>query len=248
MQKRLRSPLLFGILLALASGMGWGCTPASERLDRRDERDPLIMRGDARKRAGDIDGAIELYQRALDRNPKLALAHLKLAVEFDDYRGDYLRALYHYSRYLELRPTAEKREMIEELIRMAHISYLAALPNPPPGAVERVAMLERENEQLRHQVRDLGDRLRAARTAPVPVGTAEPGERRPAADRATPAPPAAATPDQPRTYVVQRGENLSRIAREVYGDATQWRRIFEANRDQLATPDSLREGQTLTIP
>lgn len=249
MQNRVWSPLL--ILTGMVLSLGLGCGPASERLDRRDERDPLVIRGDARKRAGDIDGAIELYQRALDRNPNLALAHLKLAVEFDDHKADYLRAIYHYSRYLELRPNAEKRSMVEELIRMAHVSYLAALPNPPRGAIERVAELERENEQLRHQVGALSDQLRQARTAPA--------EPRPASETAVtrerPRPPAATpTREQPertpagRTYRVQRGDNLSRIARDVYGDASQWRRIYDANRDQLATPDSLREGQTLKIP
>ncbi len=253
MQNRVCPPLLLGLLLALSLGAGSGCGPASERLDRRDERDPLVIRGDARKRAGDVDGAIELYQRALDRNPNLALAHLKLAVEFDDHQADYLRAIYHYSRYLELRPNAEKRGMVEELIRMAHISYLAALPDPPRGAIERIAELERENEGLRHQVSELTAQLRQTRTAAADQRPASPPDAPATRERprSSPASTPRTEPDQAaaqRTYRVQRGDNLSRIAREVYGDSTQWRRIYEANRDQLATPDSLREGQTLNIP
>ena len=244
MQRRLRP---FLILLLLAGGTflpGTACRPAAERLDRRDERDPLIVRGDARKRAGDVDGAVALYQKALDRNPNLALAHLKLGVEFDDQKRDYLRAIYHYSRYLELRPGAEKREMVSELIRMAHASYLAALPNPPPGAIERIAVLEGENERLRHQVSDLARQLREARdTPPQPAEAIRLVETR--ADPVQEKPPAA---EQPRTYRVRRGDNLSRIAHEKYGDAGQWKKIFEANRDQLMTPDSLREGQLLAIP
>lgn len=57
-----------------------------------------------------------------------------------------------------------------------------------------------------------------------------------------PAPPAA------ETYTVVAGDSLSKIAKRVYGDANQWRRIFEANRDQIENPDLIRPGQKLKIP
>lgn len=51
------------------------------------------------------------------------------------------------------------------------------------------------------------------------------------------------------TYLVQKGDSLWSIAAkpEIYGKATQWRRIFEANRDLLKSPDQLRAGMTLRI-
>ena len=51
-----------------------------------------------------------------------------------------------------------------------------------------------------------------------------------------------------RTYVVKKGDNLSKIAREIFGDADKWRKIFEANRDQIEDPDLIYPGQTLKIP
>jgi nucleoid-associated protein YgaU len=52
------------------------------------------------------------------------------------------------------------------------------------------------------------------------------------------------------TYVVQKGDSLWSIAAkpEIYGKATQWRRIFDANRDMLKNPGQLRAGMTLRIP
>ena len=52
------------------------------------------------------------------------------------------------------------------------------------------------------------------------------------------------------TYVVQKGESLWSIAAkpQVYGKATKWRRIFDANRDLLKTPDRVRAGMKLKIP
>lgn len=50
------------------------------------------------------------------------------------------------------------------------------------------------------------------------------------------------------TYVVQSGDMLSKIAQKTYGSAGQWRRIYDANRDVLASPDALKVGMRLRIP
>lgn len=50
------------------------------------------------------------------------------------------------------------------------------------------------------------------------------------------------------TYTVKRGDTLSEISQKFYGDANQYRRIFDANRDQLKDPDHIEVGQTLKIP
>lgn len=51
-----------------------------------------------------------------------------------------------------------------------------------------------------------------------------------------------------RTYTVQPGDTLSKIAKDVYGNASQYMKIFNANKDQLSDPDKIRAGQTLHIP
>jgi nucleoid-associated protein YgaU len=50
------------------------------------------------------------------------------------------------------------------------------------------------------------------------------------------------------TYTVRKGDTLSHIAKAHYGRASQWKRIFEANRDQLDDPDLIKPGQVLKIP
>lgn len=49
-------------------------------------------------------------------------------------------------------------------------------------------------------------------------------------------------------YVVEAGDMLSKIAQKTYGSAGKWRRIFDANRDVLASPDALKVGMRLRIP
>jgi nucleoid-associated protein YgaU len=60
----------------------------------------------------------------------------------------------------------------------------------------------------------------------------------------------ASTPAQPapRTYEVKSGDNLSKIARQYYGNANEWRKIYDANRDQIKNPDLIYPGQRLLIP
>lgn len=52
----------------------------------------------------------------------------------------------------------------------------------------------------------------------------------------------------PKTYVVKEGDSLSKIAKRILGDADEWRKIYEANRDQIKDPDLIYPGQTLRIP
>jgi nucleoid-associated protein YgaU len=51
------------------------------------------------------------------------------------------------------------------------------------------------------------------------------------------------------TYEVQPGDTLLSIAQQYYGDVTQWRRIYDANKDTIgADPDKLKVGMKLIIP
>ena len=53
-----------------------------------------------------------------------------------------------------------------------------------------------------------------------------------------------------RVYVVQRGDNLTKIARKVLNDDSRAavRRLHEANKDRIADPDRLSVGVELEIP
>jgi LysM repeat protein len=53
---------------------------------------------------------------------------------------------------------------------------------------------------------------------------------------------------QGQTYTVKSGDTLSKISRQFYGDASEYMRIFYANRDKLRDPDRIQAGQQLIIP
>jgi len=71
----------------------------------------------------------------------------------------------------------------------------------------------------------------------------------PSAAAPSAAPPAASAPAaQAQTYTVVSGDSLSKIAKHFYGDANDWHKIFEANRDKISNPDMIHPGQVLLIP
>ena len=65
-----------------------------------------------------------------------------------------------------------------------------------------------------------------------------------AAAASAPAPAAAAG----KTYTVKPGDTLSKIAKEHLGNANDYMKIFNANKDQLTNPDLIKPGQVLKIP
>ena len=47
---------------------------------------------------------------------------------------------------------------------------------------------------------------------------------------------------------MKSGDTLSKIAKEEYGDANAYMKIFEANKPMLSNPDKIYPGQKLRIP
>ena len=59
----------------------------------------------------------------------------------------------------------------------------------------------------------------------------------------------ATIPPKAKTYTVKKGDSLSAIARQVYGDAGKWKKIYEANKGVIGgNPNLIYPGQTYTIP
>ncbi|TMC98723.1 MAG: LysM peptidoglycan-binding domain-containing protein, partial [Chloroflexi bacterium] len=58
---------------------------------------------------------------------------------------------------------------------------------------------------------------------------------------------AQATPGS--NYTVQAGDTLSSIAQRAYGDANQWQKIYDANKQVIGNdPNQIRPGEVLYIP
>lgn len=226
------------VAAGLSLGALAGCRQSTRALDDQDRSQPLVTKAEARRAEGDVDGAVRLYNEAIMADPGAARAHLDLALLLHDQKRDPVVAVYHYRRYLELRPDTEKRAMIEDRIRLATQLLAARNAETDQQATLRASDLEKENAALRLDIERLQRDISALRAA---------------LERATPTLTPVAAGDARgrgvhRTYRVKRGDTLAGIASQVYGDSGEWRRIFDANRDKISDKDNVPAGAVLVVP
>ena len=228
---------LFCIPLCIALVAVTGCNDDGLSADEKEERNPMVKTGTAHVEQSQWTEAERAFKEALENNPGMARPHLDLAMIYQQHIPNYVHAIYHYDRYLELRPESEKAAFIrEQRSKVVRALAIEAINNSPEWqqALAEVQKLRTENAALRKQL---------ASSAPAPSS-------KPATTPAPETEPGSGTGSAPehQIYTVVAGDTLTRIAAKFYGDGESWEPIYEANRDSLSSPSSLRVGQTLVIP
>jgi nucleoid-associated protein YgaU len=51
-----------------------------------------------------------------------------------------------------------------------------------------------------------------------------------------------------RDYTIKSGDSLSKIAKDFYGNAGEWQKIYQANKDKIKDPNMIYPGQKIIIP
>ena len=51
-----------------------------------------------------------------------------------------------------------------------------------------------------------------------------------------------------REYTIEQGDSLSKIAKKYYGNAADWKKIYEANKNTIKNPDLIYPGEKIIIP
>lgn len=252
----------FSIVLALlfiaAAG---GCVPAGTS-EADEAKEPHFIEGKSRVKSMDFRGAIDEFQRALKAIPDSASAHYELGWLYEQKESDPAAAIYHYQRYLQLRPKAENAELIRQrIVTCKQDLAKTVLPLPLTPNVQRqieplideVKRLREENERWRNYFASISPGLtnppsqagaqplapggpNAISNPPQAGGT--PSPERSAAAEVHPLPAA-----RTRTHTVQSGESPYSIARRY---SVKLDSLMQANPG--IDPRRLRVGQTLAIP
>ena len=243
--------------VVLVAGLLAGCSSKVQEQDAQEFNYPAIRKARAKLREGDKQSALTLLNRAVEEHPNLAQAHLEAAQLYDNYAHDYVRAIYHYERYLELRPQTEKKEMIEGFIRKAKIDFAASVNEPLPGFDKKLQALQAENDRLKQDLRQVRENLARQIGAASPsraVVSVKSLESAAAGEPVGGQAGAVAPKLEPvgnttgQHYLVQRGDTLSAVAARVYHNPRKWKLIYDANRGILKETPQLKVGQVLVIP
>src|SRR5213596_1660836 len=148
------------ILLLLC--LGWsGCSPSGTS-SLEEEKNPNYLAGRSRRAASDDTGAVEAFEKALESNPRSAAAHLELGlIYYQNVTTHWARAIYHFEKYLELRPKANNADLIRQNIGYCKLALAKEGPYTPNNDLIRkeVERMGRENMDLRRQVEQLKAQL-----------------------------------------------------------------------------------------
>ncbi len=235
-----------------------GCLPPTHSASD-EEKEPHFLAGKSRVSSMDFTGAIECFEKALELNPQSAAAHFELGWLFDQKEADPAAAIYHYERYLKLRPNAENAEMVKTRIlagkqELARTVSLGPVTQTMQREFEQLAeenkRLREESEKWRAYVSRLqgqtnppGPAAPVARAAqPVPAGQQPPTQ---VVSSSSPggAPQTAPTTVATRRHTVKAGETPTTIARQ-YGVKVD--ALLAAN--PRLEPRRMQIGQAVSIP
>lgn len=242
-----------------------GCIPTRDA-GADEEREPHFQRGRELARTKDYRAAAEAFERAVEANPRSASAHFELGLLGETQLNDPAAAIYHYERFLRLRPTSDKADVARQRITNCKLElarHFLLAPNAPSvqkemdklrGEIERLGL---ENHQLRRHSEALATPVVArgtGQTSAPPAVAAGPPKAAPASMPPAPVPIVAKLPEPPvgaakapaptsRTHTVKAGEIPEAIARR---HSVKLEALLAANPG--LDPKRLKIGQVLNIP
>jgi tetratricopeptide (TPR) repeat protein len=236
----------FVFMVLLLAGCEDGSRADSRTLDVEDED---FRQGQNFYKSGEVRKALECYLKVIDKRKGAAESNLEAGRMYLELE-DPLPAIYHFNQYIRMKPTSEQSNLVRQLIKTAEKQFMQKLPGRPmePDALggsdlnAKLRNLQNENEKLK---RELADYNRTQKGLVLPPKTT--GEK--PADK--PAVTEDGKPQRFRQYTVVKGDNLSSIARKIYGEASSTRisAIYNANRDKMTSVNSLPKiGTVILLP
>ena len=174
------------ILLVVAGGLLLpGCRPNDSLPFAAEVDEPHYRRGTQLLRSGRSQEALEAFLKVVEkRGGDAPESHLECGILYLQHIKDPVAAIYHFRKYLALRPSSPQASRTRELIDTATKEFARALPGRPyEGQVqmldmmERVEQLQKENYQLKTQIAQMRGQPSPARTmevtaTPAPVASA----------------------------------------------------------------------------
>jgi tetratricopeptide (TPR) repeat protein len=151
-------PVIAAVLL-----LGLGGCGDSERLPYASELDePNYREGQSLLKSGRRQEALSAFLKVIDkRRDDAPESHLEVGLLYVQHINDPLSAIYHFRKYLALRPNSPQAPLVRQRINAAIREFARTLPAQPlesqPQRVDLVATLDqlkKENDSLKQQLAD----------------------------------------------------------------------------------------------
>jgi len=149
-------------MVALVLMIGWSGCGESERFSYASETDePSYREGTSLLKAGRRQEALTSFLKVIDkRRDDAPESHLEVGLLYAQHINDPLSAIYHFRKYLALRPNSPQAPLVRQRIDAAIRDFARTLPAQPleSGQLQRVDLvatldrLKQENEALKLQL------------------------------------------------------------------------------------------------
>ena len=118
---------------------------------------------------------------------------------------------------------------------------------------EGIALVDVDKPEWQQRFEEERDAIVEIGRPPVEVEQSEEGtpefiEPLPSSMEEEPGPEKKVTPLRKRTHIVQKGDNLWKLAKKYYGDGSKWQIIHEANKAIIRRTTALKVGLEIIIP
>jgi len=135
-------------LLAAALAAFCGCERGAtlSEIEERERSTRLYSNAVDDLQAGRVDTAITGFKAVVRQEPKSYSAHFQLATLLQDYRKDYISAIFHYREYLDLRPASDKATVATDRLKLCERLLTAEVVRKVGGSVSE--QLKKDNNKL----------------------------------------------------------------------------------------------------
>ncbi len=208
-------------------------------------RHPLFIKAINEKNNGNYRESERLFNDFLNLNPMSLKTHLELAFLYHEKLNSPIKALYHYNRYLEIAPDSSDKDDISALIISVEQKLLEELLKKNNNKIsEKISEYEQEKKELIDYITKLKREneilLKISKTELITNNSRAKNENLTLNKDTNPT---------PSFYIIEPGDNLSKISRKIYGSVKYVKNIYLENKDILQSEDSpLYIGMKIRLP
>jgi tetratricopeptide (TPR) repeat protein len=209
---------------------------------------PFYVKAQKYYNDGDYNKSSFYYQKYLNLYPKSSKANYKLATIYLD-QENYIQSIFHFKRFLTLEPNSPDKEIIEKWINASEASLYKVLEKEysdteaiPQAEYKENIKLEKKIDNLKKKNEQMRDFILKHKKSLL-LDTATKNTNITNLNN-----PKINKNNVTRTYEVKSGDSLYKISEKMYNTSKYHKLVWEANKDKLVSPSSLRPGDILTIP